>query len=451
MPAQASNFPSEPAAGESGEAEKKGSSLPKAVAASLIGNTLEWFDLSVYAYFAVTIGKVFFPSNDSSLSLLMAFATFGISFLIRPLGAMVLGAYADRAGRKKSLTVSLTLMLLGTLMIAVMPSYAAVGALAPAGIMAARLLQGFSAGGEFGSSTAFMMEHAPQRKRVFVASLQFASQGFGTVIASLFGYFLTKNLTPEAMQDWGWRVPFFFGLSIAPVGLYLRSKVDETPEFANKAAHKSAQSAAQNNTQTVDKPIADLFSSQKLLMLVATGVLIISTASTFLIKYMPTYAAENLKLSQSTGFLATLLAGVILTLVTPVVGLLADKIGRIKIMLSASIVYIALAYPFFLWLNAYPTNTSLLLVVGMIGLIKAVYFAPLASIMSDIFPIETRVTGMSLSYSIGVSVFGGFAPAISIFLIKITGTPVATSYYLVAASGLSICALLVAAIRLKIR
>lgn len=437
MPAQASHFPSEPVAGQNG------TSLTKAVGASLIGNTLEWFDLSVYAYFAAIIGKVFFPSTDSSLSLLMAFATFGISFLIRPIGAMVLGAYADRAGRKKSLTVSLTLMLLGTVMIAIMPSYAAVGALAPAGIMMARLLQGFSAGGEFGSSTAFMMEHAPQRKRVFVASLQFASQGFGTVIASLFGYFLTKNLTPDAMQEWGWRVPFFFGLSIAPVGLYLRSKVDETPEFANKAAHK--------NAQTVSRPIAELFGSQKLLMLVATGVLIISTASTFLIKYMPTYAAENLKLSQSTGFLATLFAGLILTFVTPVVGLLADKVGRIRIMLSASIVYIILAYPFFLWLNANPTNTSLLLVVGMIGLIKAIYFAPLASIMSDIFPIETRVTGMSLSYSIGVSVFGGFAPAISIFLIKITGTPVATSYYLVAASALSICALMVAAIKLKIR
>lgn len=439
MPAPASNFPPAPVP----VAAERGTSLTKAVGASLIGNTLEWFDLSVYAYFAVTIGKVFFPSEDSSLSLLLAFATFGISFLIRPIGAMVLGAYADRAGRKKSLTVSLTLMLLGTLMIAVMPSYAAIGALAPAGIMLARLLQGFSAGGEFGSSTAFMMEHAPQRKRVFVASLQFASQGFGTVIASLFGYFLTKNLSSEAMQDWGWRIPFFFGLSIAPVGLYLRSKVDETPEFAGKAAHKDAQ--------TVNRPIAALFFSQKLLMLVATGVLIISTASTFLIKYMPTYAAENLKLSQSTGFLATLLAGIILTLVTPVVGLLADKLGRIRIMLSAACVYIVLAYPFFLWLNASPTNTSLLLVVGMIGLIKAIYFAPLASLMSDIFPMETRVTGMSLSYSIGVSVFGGFAPAISIFLIKITGTPVATSYYLVAASGLSICALLVAAIRLKIR
>ncbi|MFL9877651.1 MFS transporter [Herbaspirillum rhizosphaerae] len=437
MSAQASKFSSASVAGE------KGTSLSRAVGASLIGNTLEWFDLSVYAYFAVTIGKVFFPSDDSSLSLLMAFGTFGISFLIRPVGAMVLGGYADRAGRKKSLTMSLTLMLLGTLMIAVMPSYATIGVWAPAGIMLARLLQGFSAGGEFGSSTAFMMEHAPQRKRIFVASLQFASQGFGTVIASLFGYFLTKNLAPAAMQDWGWRVPFFFGLSIAPVGLYLRSKVDETPEFSSKAANSDAQ--------TVNKPISELFRGQKLLMLVATGVLIISTASTFLIKYMPTYAVENLKLSQSTGFLATLLAGLILTFVTPVVGLMADKVGRIRIMLSAAVVYIVLAYPFFLWLNANPTDTSLLLIVCLIGLIKAVYFAPLASLMSDIFPIETRVTGMSLSYSIGVSVFGGFAPAISIFLIKITGTPVATSYYLVAASGLSICALIAAAVKLKVK
>lgn len=437
MPAQARQFTTETVI------EKKGTSLTRAVGASLIGNTLEWFDLSVYAYFAVTIGKVFFPSNDSSLSLLLAFGTFGLSFLIRPVGAMVLGAYADRAGRKKSLSMSLSLMLLGTFMIAVMPSYASIGALAPAGMVLARLLQGFSAGGEFGSSTAFMMEHAPQKKRVFVASLQFASQGFGVVIASLFGYFLTKNLTAAAMQDWGWRIPFFFGLSIAPVGLYLRSKVDESPEFTSNAENK--------NAHTVNQPISHLFRSQKLLMLVATGVLIISTASTFLIKYMPTYAVENLKLSQSTGFLATLLAGLMLTFVTPIVGLLADRIGRIRIMLGAAIVYMLLAYPFFLWLNANPSDTSLLLVVGMIGLIKATYFAPLASIMSDIFPVETRVTGMSISYSVGVSVFGGFAPAISIFLIKITGTPVAPSYYLIAASCLSIFSLVVAAIKLKVK
>src|SRR5450830_1661485 len=186
------------------------------VGAALIGNTLEWFDLSVYAYFALAIGKTFFPSEDAALSLLLAFGTFGISFLIRPVGAIVLGAYADRAGRKKSLTISLSLMLAGTFLIAIMPSYAAIGAFAPIGILLARLLQGFSAGGEFGSSTAFMMEHAPKKLRSFVASLQFASQGLGVVLASLFGYLLTINLSTSAMLEWGWRIPFFLRADDCP-------------------------------------------------------------------------------------------------------------------------------------------------------------------------------------------------------------------------------------------
>ena len=422
--------------------------LKRVIGAALIGNTLEWFDLSIYAYFAVYIGKVFFPSQDPAMELIMAYGAFGISFLIRPVGAMVLGSYADRAGRKKSLTISLALMLIGTLTIALMPSYAAIGLIAPIGILMARLLQGFSAGGEFGSSTAFMMEHAPQKYRSFVASLQFASQGFGVVLSSVFGYFLLENLSAQDMQSWGWRVPFFFGLLIAPVGLYIRSTVDETPEFIKSQADKKKNIG---NTINAINPLKVLLSNQKILILIAMGALIVSTACTFLIKYMPTYAAANLKLAGSSGFLATLVAGIILTFATPVVGFFSDKVGRIRLMLCAASVYVVLAYPSFLWLNANPSVVSLLLVVGMLTIIKALYFAPLPSLMADIFPTETRVTGMSLSYSIGVSVFGGFAPTISIFLIKFFKTPVAPSYYLIFAAVLSICALLGATYRLKLK
>jgi len=238
----------------------KATPLWKPVGAALSGNTLEWFDLSVYAYFALTISKVFFPAADPAVSLFLAFATFGLSFLIRPLGAAVLGSYADREGRKKALTLSIMLMLIGTAMIAVMPSYAAIGIIAPIGILLARLLQGFSAGGEFGSSTAFMMEHAPQKTRNFVASLQFASQGFGVVIASLFGYFLTTNLNDQQMFDWGWRVPFFFGLILAPVGLYIRRTVDESPDF--------------KESEPGSRPFREVQCWQKTLLLVAMGVLI---------------------------------------------------------------------------------------------------------------------------------------------------------------------------------
>lgn len=411
-------------------------SIWKAVFSALIGNTLEWFDLSVYAYFALTISKVFFPATDPAVSLFMAFATFGISFLIRPLGAAVLGSYADRHGRKKALTASIMLMVVGTAMIAIMPGYAAIGVIAPIGILLAKLLQGFSAGGEFGSSTAFMMEHAPQKTRNFVASLQFASQGFGVVIASLFGYFLTTNLNDQQMIDWGWRLPFFFGLVLGPVGLYLRNTVDESPDF--------------KESEPGSKPLREVLLSQKTLLLVAMGVLIVSTASNFMIKYMPSYASTTLNIPQSSGFLATLTGGLILTLVTPVVGFITGYVSRIKIMLWASIVYILAIFPAFFWLNKVPSATSLLLVVSMMALIKAVYFAPLAALMADVFPIRTRVTGMSLSYNLAVTLFGGFAPVIATGLIALTGSQLAPSFYLIGAAALSIAALVVARRKLNL-
>lgn len=413
-----------------------GKSIWKPVGAALIGNTLEWFDLSVYAYFALTISKVFFPTDDPAVSLFLAFATFGISFLIRPLGAAILGSYADRRGRKNALSLSMAIMLVGTAMIAIMPSYATIGIVAPIGILAARLLQGFSAGGEFGSSTAFMMEHAPKKIRNFVASLQFASQGFGVVLASMFGYFLTVNLSDQQMFDWGWRVPFFFGLVLLPVGLYIRRTVDESPDF------KESQPGTQ--------PLREVLFSQKTLLIVAMGVLIVSTASNFMIKYMPSYATTTLNIPQSTGFLATLSGGLILTLVTPIVGFITGYVSRIKIMLWASSVYILAIFPAFFWLNKTPSTSSLLLVVSMMALIKAVYFAPLASLMADVFPVHTRVTGMSLSYNLSVTIFGGFAPVIATGLIALSGSPLAPSFYLIGACALSIAALLLAKRKLKL-
>lgn len=409
----------------------------KPVAASLVGNTLEWFDLSVYAYFALTISHVFFPTTDPTVSLVLAFATFGISFLIRPIGAAVIGSYADTHGRKKALSLSIVLMLVGTLMIAVMPSYATVGVIAPIGILVARLIQGFSAGGEFGSSTAFMMEHAPKHTRTFVASLQFASQGFGVVLASLFGYVLTSNLTDQQMLDWGWRTPFIFGLLLGPVGYYIRKTVDESPDF------KESEPGSQ--------PLREVLTSQKTLLLIAMGTLIISTASNFVIKYMPSYAATTLHIPQSAGFLATLTGGLILTFATPMVGYVAGKVSRIKIMLTAAVLYAIVIFPSFMWLNTVATQTALILVVGLMALLKAVYFAPLAGLMADVFPVQTRVTGMSLSYNIGVTVFGGFAPVIATGLISLTGSPVAPSYYLIMAAALSIVALLAASRKLGMK
>src|SRR5450830_1843354 len=197
----------------------------RAVISSSIGNALEWFDVLIYGAFAVVIAKLFFPTGNDSVSLLVTFATFGVSFFMRPLGAIVLGAYSDRVGRKAALTLSIALMMVGTALIAFMPSYATIGLWAPAGIVLARLIQGFSAGGEFGSSTAFLVEHAPHR-RGFFSSWQVASQGLSLMLAAAFGAGLNGWLSPEQLYSWGWRLPFLFGLLIGPAGFYIRRHLD---------------------------------------------------------------------------------------------------------------------------------------------------------------------------------------------------------------------------------
>jgi MHS family proline/betaine transporter-like MFS transporter len=239
------------------------------------------------------------------------------------------------------------------------------------------------------------------------------------------------------MLDWGWRVPFFFGLLLGPVGYWIRKTVDESPDF------KESEPGGQ--------PVREVLSSQKVLLLIALGTLILSTASNYLITYMPSYAATTLRVPQSAGFLATLTAGLILTIATPLVGYVAGKVGRIKIMLTAAVLYAIAIFPSFMWLNSEATQTALILVVGLMALLKAVYFAPLAGLMADVFPVRTRVTGMSLSYNIGVTVFGGFAPVIATGLISLTGSPVAPSYYLILAAALSIVALLAASRKLGMR
>src|SRR3984957_1667061 len=287
----------------------------RVIAAASIGNALEWFDLLVYGYFALTISRLFFPSSDPTLALMLAFGTFGVSYLVRPVGALVVGAYADKAGRKAALMVSISLMTTGTLLMAVVPTYAAVGVFAPATILIARLIQGFSVGGEFGGSTSFLVQHGYERKGFF-ASFQWAGQGLAAVLASLFGVGLTTMLSPDQVSAWGWRVPYFFGLLIGPIGFYIRRHVDETPEFL-----------AAKPTRT---PVRDVILDQWDRILLAIGIAIVSNSSNYLILYMPTYAVTQLSLPASSGFIATLLGGIILTNGSTVIGPWSDVDRRTR-------------------------------------------------------------------------------------------------------------------------
>jgi len=401
-------------------------SLTKVIVATSIGNALEWYDISVYGYFAAYIAKAFFPNDDPTTSLLLTFGTFGLAFLIRPIGGLVLGAYADRHGRKASLLISIVLMTFGTLTVAVMPTYGSIGILAPAAVLLARLVQGFSAGGEFGSSTAFLVEHAPER-RGFIASWQFASQGLGAIFSSLFGVGLTTWLTAAEMQSWGWRIPFFFGVLVGPVGIYIRNHLqDARPPPADQ-----------------ESPIRQVLLRQKFRVMLGIGALAISTAVNYLIVYMPTYVVKTLNLSPVVGFTATLAASLVVTLLAPVAGIVSDKVGRTTHMIVINLLLLGSIIPAFLLLTRNPVPAVIVLSVFWLAALKALYYGPLAALMSELLPASTRATGLGLGYNIGVTLFGGMGPVTMAWLggFALIGD-LAPAWYLTIVGILSLCALI---------
>jgi MFS transporter, MHS family, proline/betaine transporter len=401
----------------------------RAVAAASIGNALEWFDFVIYGFFATTMAKLFFPAENYTVSLLYALIVFGVTFFMRPLGAIVLGSFADRHGRRAALTLTIALMMLGTAVIAVVPTYSSIGIAAPVLVVAARLLQGFSAGGEFGSATAFLAEQNPER-RGFFSSWQFASQGLTTILATGFGATLAGVLTTEQLEAWGWRIPFLFGLLIGPVAYYIRRHTDETTEF--------------RSARTSGSPLREAVAGNKKRLLIAFGTVILCTVAMYTVLFMPTYAIRQLGLPASGSFVASLLTGAIQVVLIPIVGHISDRHGRLPIAFASAIAILLAIYPMFAWLQAVPTLPTLLTVQAIIGVMLAGYMGGLAALMSELFPTRLRTTGLSVSYSFGVAIFGGFAPFINAWLIEMTGNKTAPSFYLMLAALISIAALIAA-------
>jgi MFS transporter, MHS family, proline/betaine transporter len=401
----------------------------RAVAAASIGNALQWFDFVAYGFFAVTIGKLFFPAADERMSLLLALGSFGVTFFMRPFGAVVLGAYADRRGRKAGFMLTILLMLVGTAMIAAAPTYATAGLLAPGLIVSGRLVQGFAAGAEFGSATAFLAEQNPQR-RGFFASWQFASQGLTTILATAFGATMASSLTPDQMASWGWRLPFIFGLLIGPLAYYIRRHIEETVEF---------------RTATVSKtPLREVLSDGKKRLLISFGAIILCNVAMYTVLFMPTYAAQELGLPATGGFLAGLVTGAIQVLLIPIVGAMSDRHGRIPIAFASTLILLLTVYPMFVWLAAAPTLRTLLIVQAIMGVLLSGYMGGLPALMSELFPTATRTTGLSISYAMSAAIFGGFAPFLDAWLIDATGSKLAPSFYLMVAALISLIALVAA-------
>src|ERR1041385_519142 len=400
--------------------------LSRVIIAATIGNVLEWFDFLVYGYFAVTIAEVFFPTHDPAVSLLVTFGAFGLSYLVRPLGALAVGAYTDRHGRKAGLTLSIAMMMIGTTLMVVTPGYATIGLAAPVIITLARLLQGFSVGGEFGSAVA-LVEHGSERKG-YSASWQWASTGIISVIVALFGVVLTTTLTHDQLVDWGWRVPYVFGLLVGPAGLYIRSQMTETPQFLE--------------TEPQHPPLRELLRRHPVSVVLALGVSIVSNASYYLLLYIPTYGIKTLHLPASTGFIATLIGGVILAVFSVVAGHWSDSISRTRIMLWTGGLFLLASYPVFWLMVAYPSLATAMFAVGFLNLIKAGYSGVLPSLLSEQFPVETRAIGVAFSYSVSVTIFGGLAPLAPTRPPAQARAPPPPAHYLMFTALLSIVALI---------
>ncbi len=405
----------------------------RVIIAASIGNALEWFDFAIYGFFAATIGRLFFPTHSETASLLLSFATFGVAFMMRPFGALVIGAYADRNGRKAALTLSITIMMIGTAMIVLMPTFETIGLAAPVLMTVARLLQGLSAGGEFGSATALLAEQDSSR-RGFFASWQVASQGLMIVLAASFGIGLSGVFAADAFGDHGWRIPFIFGLSLGPVAYYIRRKVDESPEFKPSEALKS--------------PVRTVLADQTSRLVFGIGAVILATVSSYLVLFMPTYSTRQLGVPPSGAFTAICIAGFIQLSLAPVFGSWSDRIGRFPIMIAAALAFLVSIYPLFAWLAEVPSVQRLIIVQIILGFLTTAYFAPLPALLAELFPAGTRTSGLSLCYNLAVTVFGGFAPFIITWLIATTGSNLAPSIYAGAAAALSLVAMVVLRFRL---
>ncbi|MFJ3059277.1 MFS transporter [Herbaspirillum sp. NPDC087042] len=397
----------------------------RAIIATVIGNGLEWFDFTVYSFFAVIIAKLFFPTGNELTSLLLAVATFGVGFFMRPVGGILLGIYADRVGRKAALSVTILLMAVGTTLIGLAPTYESIGLFAPLIIVVARLLQGFSAGGEMGSATAFLTEYAPERERAYYSSWIQASIGVAVLLGAAVGTFVTASLDAESLASWGWRLPFLLGIVIGPVGYYIRNHLEETPTFLEEK-------------DKTDSPLKEVIRDFPRETSASFSMVILWTVCTYvLLFYMPTYSIKVLKLPQSTGFIAGMVGGLCIMLLAPVVGRLADRIGRRPFLSGSALLILVLAYPMFTYINMAPSLSSLLLFQLVFGVLIAAYTGPILAAFSELFPAKVLSTGLSVAYNLAVTIFGGFASFFITWLISATGSTMAPAFYVMIAAAIS--------------
>jgi MHS family proline/betaine transporter-like MFS transporter len=396
------------------------------VKAAALGNAMEWFDFGVYSYIAVTLGKVFFPSGNPTAQLLSTFGAFAAAFLVRPLGGMIFGPLGDRVGRQKVLALTMIMMAAGTFAIGLIPSYASIGVWAPVLLLAARLVQGFSTGGEYAGASTFIAEYAPDKRRGFLGSWL----EFGTLAGYIGGAglvtLMTALLSADDLTSWGWRIPFLIAGPMGLIGLYLRMRLEETPAFA--AELEKAES------ERPKVPLRDMITGQWKALLLCVGlVLVFNVTDYMLLSYMPSYLTSELKYDETHGLLVVLGVMALMMIVQPFAGALTDRVGRRPVIAAGCVGFLLLSVPALLLIR----EGSLLAVgLGMaaLGLLLVCFTSAMPAALPALFPTRVRYGSLSIGFNVSVSLFGGTTPLVVTALIGATGNLMMPAYYMMAAA-----------------
>jgi MHS family proline/betaine transporter-like MFS transporter len=393
----------------------------RAIVAGTLGNILEWYDFSVYGFLVPSLSVVFFPKSSPLAQLMFTFGVFGVGFFMRPIGAVVIGAYGDRAGRRAALTLTVGLMGVSTLAIGLLPTYATAGIWAPILLTVVRLAQGFSAGGEWGGAAAFLVEYAPEGRRGYIGSWQQFSVGAGLLLGSAFATLLAGVLGQEALLAWGWRIPFICGIAIAGFAAYFRMRLPDTPQFE----------AIEKQHAVSTRPLHDLFTTHRSALITQFGITIHNTVSYYItLAYMPTWLTSVVKMPQSKALLVSTIGLVVLVCATPLIGALSDRIGRKPLLITSCVGFILLCYPLYLMASTAVFGTVLAVQIVLV-LMTATYSACVPATYAELFPTRVRYSGLSVGYNSAVLVFGGFAPFIATWLVSVTGSSLSPTFYVI--------------------
>ena len=401
----------------------------KAVIRVSSGNFLEMYDFMVFGYYAAAIGKTFFPKGSEFASLMLSLATFGVGFLMRPIGAVILGAYIDRRGRRSGLILTLALMSVGTISIACVPGYVTIGLLAPILVVLGRLLQGFSAGVELGGVSVYLSEIATPGHKGFYVSWQSASQQLAVVFAAILGVALTSFLNAQQMAEWGWRIPLLVGCAIIPVLFIIRRSLAETEDFLARKHHPSLSEILQS------------LASNWGIVLLGMMLVTMTTVSFYMITaYTPTFGNSVLHLASKNNLIVTLCVGISNFLWLPVMGAVSDRIGRRPLLIACTVLALLTAYPSLLWLVSGPSFSRLLTVELWLSFIYASYNGAMVVFLTELMPAKVRASGFSIAYSLATAIFGGFTPAVCTYLIHETGNRAIPGVWLSFAAAMGLAA-----------